>query len=251
MAATTNIAWADSTFNPWVGCTKIAPGCDHCYAAEMAARFSGLYGERAWDGEHYQRVESAWTEPKKLNRKAAKEGRRIRVFSGSMCDVFDNKANPAARGRLWDTIRVTPHLYWLLLTKRAPNIEKYLPADWGDGYPNVWLGVTCEDRQHGYPRLDILRQIPAMIRFVSAEPLIEDIGDADLTGIDWLIVGGESGRGFRPMNPDWARVLRDRCQREGVAFFYKQDGGLGGGGHLLDGVRHYDWPAPHLVSEAA
>lgn len=243
MAATTNIAWTDATFNPWVGCTKVAPGCDHCYAAEVAARFSGLYGERAWDGEHYQRADGAWKEPAALNRKAEKTGTRIRVFSGSMCDVFDNKANQEARERLWDTIRATPHLDWQLLTKRAPNIQKYLPADWGDGYPNVWLGVTCEDRKHGFSRVDVLREIPATVRFISAEPLLEDIGGIDLAGIDWLIVGGESGNGFRPMNLAWARTLRDQCQRDGVTFFYKQDGGRNGGGHLLDGVQHYHWPA--------
>lgn len=119
MADSTNIAWTDHTFNPWVGCTKVAPGCDHCYAAEMASRFAGLYGAETWEGEHYQMAEANWKKPATWNRKAAKEGRRIRVFSGSMCDVFDNKANPAARERLWETIRETPHLDWLLLTKKS------------------------------------------------------------------------------------------------------------------------------------
>lgn len=168
-----------------------------------------------------------------------------------MMDVFDNEANPAARARLWETIRATPNLDWQLLTKRAPNIAKYLPQDWNDGYPNVWLGVTCENRKHGLPRVDILRQIPAVVRFVSAEPLLEDISEIDLSGIDWLIVGGESGFGYRPMNPEWARSLRDRCATTGVTFFYKQDGGLHGGGHLLDGMQYYNWPIPHRLSHAA
>lgn len=243
MSDKTEIAWTDHTFNPWVGCTKIAPGCDNCYAAEMASRFAGLYGDKTWDGEHYQMAEANWKKPFTWQRAAEKAGIRRRVFCASMADVFDNQASEAARERLWQTIKATQGLDWLVLTKRPTNIAKMLPDDWGDGYPNVWLGTTVENRKHGYPRVDALRAVPAALRFLSVEPLLEDVSDIDLTGIDWVIVGGESGAHFRPMNPQWARDIRDKCRREGVSFFYKQDGGLRGGGHLLDGVQHFNWPA--------
>lgn len=247
MSCTTKIAWTDRTFNPWIGCTQISPGCDRCYAKSMAERFAGLYGAGTWSGQHYQIADAGWKKPHSWNRKAVAEGKRSRVFCASMADVFDNKASPAARERLWGTIRTTPALDWLLLTKRAANIVKFLPEDWGAGYLNVWLGVSCEDRKHGFPRVDVLRQIPAVVRFVSVEPLLEDIGDIDLTGVDWLIVGGESGPGCRPMAPDWARALRDRCDAEGIAYFYKQAGGPRGGGHLLDGEQRYAWPEPRAA----
>jgi hypothetical protein len=128
------------------------------------------------------------------------------------------------RYRLWNVIRETPRLDWLLLTKRAKNIEKYLPKNWGSGYPNVWLGVTVEDRKHGFPRVDILRKIPATKRFLSCEPLLEDISDINLTGIDWVITGGESGNGVREFDLQWARSLQLSAKRYGAAFFMKQLG---------------------------
>lgn len=128
------------------------------------------------------------------------------------------------RDRLWDVVRSTPHLDWLLLSKRAENITKYLPPDWGSGYPNVWLGVSVGNKKHGYPRVDILRRIPAVLRFLSCEPLLEDIGDINLTGIDWIITGGESGNGVRDFDLRWARSLQLAAKRHGAAFFMKQLG---------------------------
>ena len=136
--------------------------------------------------------------------------------------ALDDPTIDAERIKMWDLIRATPNLDWQLLTKRANRIRECLPGDWGDGYANVWLGVSCENRAHGLPRVDHLRTIPAVIRFLSVEPLLEDLGDFDLIGIDWVIVGGESGAKFRPMDHQWARNIRELCAANGVAFFFKQ-----------------------------
>jgi len=174
----------------------------------------------------------------------AEHGRRRRVFAGSMCDWADKNAPLGQRDRLFDVIRQTPHLDWQLLTKRAPNIAKYLPPDWGAGYDNVWLGVTVENRKHGLRRIDVLRRTPAKVRFLSIEPLLEDLGELDLTGIHWVIVGGESGPGARQMDPAWAEAIRRQCEEQGVAFFFKQQGGTkrDKGGTRLGGREYKQWP---------
>jgi protein gp37 len=167
---------------------------------------------------------------------AGKAGERHRVFCASMADVFDNRAPAGARERLWELIRQTPHLDWLLLTKRPQNIAKMLPADWGKGYPNIWLGVTVENQTEADRRIPILRRIPGAVRFLSCEPLLEEVrltefvdGGIEMPGIHRIICGGESGPGARPMHPDWARHLRDDCLVAGVAFHFKQWGRLGTG----------------------
>jgi len=236
MSDITNIAWTDSTFNPWWGCTKVSPACDNCYAAALDRRTGGDY----WAGSLKTLSETNWQKPFTWNRKAAKASIRHRVFSGSMCDVFDNRADPALRARLFEVIRQTPWLDWQLLTKRAPNIAKMLPADWGNGWANVWLGVTCEDVANGLPRIEHLRKVPAVVRFMSIEPLLQDLGQIDLTGIHWVIVGGESGPGHRPMNSAWAENIRSQCQN--TAFFFKQSGGLRHGIDTLNGIAHKAFP---------
>lgn len=242
MADYTQISWTDHTFNPWIGCQAVSPGCDNCYAEGMATRFYPGH----WGAGSSRKIlsESNWKKPLTWNRKAEKSGVPARVFCGSMCDWTDSHAPADGLGRLWQTIRDTPNLDWQLLTKRAPNIKKCLPADWGDGYSNVWLGVTVEDRKHGIPRIDILRNTPATIRFLSVEPLLEPLGELDLSGIDWVIVGGESGRGCRRMNPEWALDIQRQCLDQDVAFFFKQHGGSGKdkGGCLLDGLEFKQWP---------
>ncbi|MCG7932124.1 MAG: phage Gp37/Gp68 family protein [Candidatus Thiodiazotropha lotti] len=241
MAETTEIAWTDSTFNPWWGCTKVGPGCDHCYAEAFDKRTGGNH----WGRGSSPRTLSAdnWRKPKRWQKRAEKDGIRRKVFCGSMCDVFDKNAPEGQRERLWQLIRETPMLDWQLLTKRAPNIEKHLPADWGDGYSNVWLGVTVEDQKHGLRRLDVLREIPAKVRFLSIEPLLEDLGDIDLTGIHWVIVGGESGHHARTMNPEWVWRIKDQCWWQGVPFFFKQWGGRKDkGGCLMNGAEYKQWP---------
>jgi len=238
MGQTTNIDWTDATFNPWWGCTKVSPACDNCYAAALDRRTGGDY----WAGTHKTLSENNWKGPFSWDRKAAKAGIRTKVFSGSMCDVFDNKADPTLRQRLFQTIRATPNLDWQLLTKRAPNIAKMLPADWGNGWANVWLGVTCEDVAHGLPRIEHLRKVPAVVRFLSIEPLLQDLGQIDLTGIHWVIVGGESGPGYRPLNPQWAESIRSQCAEQSVSFFFKQAGGFRGGDDLLNGHSYKSFP---------
>ena len=247
MGEKTGIAWTDSTFNPWWGCTKVGPGCDYCYAET-------LDGGTHWGKDSVPRTMSAtnWRNPRKWEadhlKFEAENGRRRRVFCASMCDWADKNAPDGQRDRLWRLIKDTPHLDWLLLTKRAPNIEKYLPADWGNGYPNVWLGVTVENVAHGLPRVDILRKIPAVCRFLSIEPLLESLGKIDLTGIDWTIVGGESGSD-RALSLEWVEEIKVQAEAQGSAFFYKQKGGYGEIRHdcLLNGVEVKNYPIVRTV----
>jgi protein gp37 len=229
MPTQTKIPWTDSTFNPWLGCTHVSPGCDHCYAESMN-RFYGWNGGD-WGEKAPRKItaEGNWKVPLKWEREAAqgfkgKSGARHLVFGGDLCDLFDHHGPDGARQDLWSLIRNTPHLTWQLLTKRPQNFRRFLPADWGKGYENVWLGVSVDDRKHGYPRVDVLRETPARVRFLSCEPLLEDIRDIDLGGIHWVIVGGESGPKARPFDLAWARALKANCGRNGAAFFFKQLG---------------------------
>jgi len=242
MAEKTEIAWTDSTFNPWWGCSKVGPGCDHCYAEALDRRTGGDH----WGPDKTPRVMSGdnWRKPVRWQRIAEASDTRRRVFCGSMCDWADKNAPAEQRDKLWELIRATPALDWQLLTKRAPNIAKCLPSDWGDGYENAWLGVTVENRKHGLPRIDDLRKVPAKVRFLSVEPLLEDLGEIDLTGIHWVIVGGESGHGARPMEAAWVENIKRQCEAAGVAFFFKQWGGrIDKGGCLIDGGEVKQWPA--------
>lgn len=224
MGSSTEIAWTDSTFNPWWGCTRVDPACLHCYAEAFDHRYGGSH----WGPNAPRRTfsEKHWAEPRKWDHEAAKAGTRRRVFCASMADWADVAAPVGSVGRLFDLIRQTQSLDWLLLTKRSERIAELLPADWGDGWSNVWLGVTVGD-QAGTRRLDDLSQIPAVVRFCSMEPLLEPVrlSDAALRSLDWVIVGGESGGRARPMELDWARQLRDQAKNAGGAFFMKQIGG--------------------------
>lgn len=199
-----------------------------------------------WGPDKTPRVMSGdnWKKPVRWQRIAEASGTRRRVFCGSMCDWADKNAPADQRARLWELIRSTRSLDWQLLTKRAPRIADCLPPDWGTGYENVWLGVTVENRKHGLPRIDQLRTIPAKVRFLSVEPLLEDLGDIDLTGIHWVIVGGESGHGARPMEAVWVENIKHQCEAAGVALFFKQWGGrIDKGGCLIDGGECKQWPA--------
>lgn len=241
MSQSTLIEWTDSTFNPWWGCTRVAPGCDHCYAASLDKRTGGAH----WEPGSTPRTMSAenWRKPSRWNRLAQADGKRHKVFCGSMCDWTDRNAPAGQLDRLWQLIRDTPQLDWQLLTKRAPRIATCLPSDWLGGYDNVWLGVTVEDRKHGLPRLEALRDIPARVRFLSIEPLLEDLGEINLSGIHWVIVGGESGPGARPMGAGWVENIRRQCEAAGVAFFFKQWGGrTSKGGCLIEGREIKQWP---------
>lgn len=246
MGENTKIEWATHTFNPWVGCTKVSPACDHCYAEGWAKRTGQGH---LWEGERRRTSMSNWQKVRKWNRDASAAGRRDRVFCASLADVFDNQVPPAWRRELWHYIEQTPSLDWLLLTKRPQNIAKMLPdpetgvKPWGkEGWSNVWLGTTAENQTEYDRRVLHLLGVPARVRFLSCEPLLGplDLGLMEYTEIreldrgivlatrrsrlHWVICGGESGPGARPMHPDWARSLRDQCAAAGVAFHFKQWG---------------------------
>lgn len=247
MAENSGIEWTTHTFNPWIGCTKVSAACDHCYAEAWDKRFGG---ER-WGPHAPRKRTKTWGNPVKWNRQAAEASTRPRVFCASLADVFDNHRSieDAWRRELWDLIRATPNLDWLLLTKRPQNIARYLPDDWGDGWPHVWLGTTVENQQEWDRRWPCLAEVPARVRFISAEPLL---GPIDMRGggyLHWLITGGESGANYRPADPEWFRSLRDQCADLDVAFLFKQWEGrnqreIKALGRELDGVVHDGYPAP-------
>lgn len=257
MAENSGIEWTHHTFNPWIGCTKVSPACDNCYAEAWDKR--GLQGGPARWGPHAIRTRTkTWGNPVKWNRKAGREGRRCRVFCASLADVFDNHKSirPQWRHDLWTLIRQTPNLDWLMLTKRPQNIARFLPDDWGDGYANVWLGTSTENRTEMLRRGEYLSRIPARVTFWSAEPLLGDLGIIPV-GImpSWVITGGENGSNFRPVDPDWFRGLRDQCATAGVPFLFKQWEGrsqkeIKAKGRELDGVVHDGYPSRFARSAA-
>jgi protein gp37 len=228
MAEASKIEWTDHTFNPWTGCTKVSPGCHHCYAEAWSKRS----GHVRWGNNPRKRTtEDYWKGPRLWNARAARfqaqHGRRQRVFCASLADVFDNQVPEGWRADLFALVRATPGLDWLMLTKRPQNIAKMLPPDWSGGYPNVWLGMTAENQEEYDRRWPKLAAVPATIRFVSYEPAIgplrlHDCGTGTLP--DWIILGGESGGRARPMDPAWARDAIADCRRLGVAPFFKQWG---------------------------
>lgn len=219
------IEWTDHTFNPWWGCVKVSPGCKHCYAETLSNR----WGHDIWGPNTSRRMfgEIHWNKPRHWNAEAKKKGLRYKVFCGSMCDVFEIHPDLSdARLRLWALIEDTPHLDWLLLTKRPENITAMIPAAWHlDPLPHVWMGTSVEDQKRADERLPILRNLPARVRWLSAEPLVGPITFRSLHKIDWVIVGGESGPECRPMELGWARDIRRHCHLAEVAFFMKQLGG--------------------------
>lgn len=225
MAEKSIIAWTDSTWNLAWGCTKIDPGCKNCYADTLSSRYGhdvwGPNAPRRTFGEKHWREPFQWAASKKVGVLGA--GQPHLVFCSSMCDIFeDHPTIETERQKLWPLIRATPELHWQLLTKRADRIAANLPSDWGNGYPNVWLGVSISEEK-GIWRADHLRNIPALVHFISYEPALGPLADClDLSGIEWLIFGGESGPDFRPMEIQWARDIRETCRQSGTAFFFKQ-----------------------------
>ncbi|QOT74856.1 phage Gp37/Gp68 family protein [Cupriavidus basilensis] len=312
MSEHSKIEWTDHTFNPWEGCQKVGPGCDHCYAETRNARFGGGQVVNWGPGAPRRRTSPAnWRKPLAWNRNAgvfyALHRRRQRVFCASLADVFDNAVSAQWRFDLLRLIVETPNLDWLLLTKRIGNAAEMLEQamraltvgreGWRDNYlPNVWIGATICNQEEADRDIPKLLAVPARVRFLSIEPLL---GPVDLTAVsyvaspgyfgdalqwhhqphcsrhkrypavNWVIAGGESGAGARPMHPDWARSLRDQCAAAGVPFLFKQWGEwLGAGqdgnhdhdpielnasdapvrvgkkaaGRLLDGVQHDGFP---------
>lgn len=220
MAENSKIEWTDHTFNPWIGCQKVSPGCDNCYAEALMDK---RYRKVEWGphGERKRTSEANWKLPLRWAKQA--NGHRPRVFCASLADVFDNQAPMKWRADLWSLIQQTPQLDWLLLTKRPENIARMLPYR-GWSPPNVWLGTTAENQEQATKRGRILREIPATVRFFSCEPLLSDIDfePETLMALDWIICGGESGHEARMMQEWWAEHIRDQSRTAGVHFFMKQ-----------------------------
>ncbi len=223
MGRDTGISWTDATFNPWWGCTKVSPGCDHCYAEAFDKRVGGAH----WGKGEPRRVfgEKHWNEPLKWNKNAQSEGIALKVFCASMADVMDDEAPEGQRERLWTMIDATPNLIWQLLTKRPHRYARYLPAT-GFKHGNAWLGTTAENQQYYDSRWPELNRAASMFdlkSFISYEPAI---GPLSILGHDekpdWLIFGGESGSGRRPMETMWPESIKFECEQAGTAFFMKQ-----------------------------
>lgn len=226
MGENSNIEWTTHTFNPWLGCQKVSPGCDNCYAEGWAERF----GTVQW-GPHAERKRTSakyWKEPLKWAKRVTPGDERPRVFCASLADVFDNKVPAQWRADLFKLIEDTPGLDWLLLTKRPENIRDMLDETNRSGLPlNVWLGTTCEDQERYNHRWPVLASIAANVHFISYEPAL---GPLDLTATrettpllpDWIICGGESGPKRRPFEEQWARQLRLQCALFSIPFFMKQ-----------------------------
>lgn len=273
MSENTKIEWCDHTFNPWTGCMKVSPACDHCYAEGWSKRAGEKVGKWGPGAPRVRTTPANWNLPKRWNVQAdafmAQRGRRQRVFCASLADVFDNAVEPQWRADLFDLIASTPALDWLLLTKRIGNAWKMMADACGVSVasarlplPNVWLGATIVNQEEADRDIPKLLAVPACVRFLSMEPLLGQVnlaklnnpgplhqsgafinalrggtwGEVPTTGerlrithspldtVDWVIVGGESGPGARPMHPDWARSLSDQCRAAGVPFLFKQWG---------------------------
>lgn len=228
MAETTGIAWTDSTFNAWMGCTKVSEACRFCYAERDTKR----WGRVIW-GDQAQRIRTSddyWNQPLSWERQAIRDGKRRKVFCSSLADVFEDRPELVPwRDDLLQLIENTPHLDWQLLTKRPQNMVHMTEHRWRVWPDNVWAGTSTEDQGSVFERVGHLLKVPARIRFLSCEPLLGPLRLVlshllQQAPIQWVIVGGESGPEARPMHPIWARSIRDQCAQAGVAFFFKQWG---------------------------
>ena len=238
MGAKSAIEWTDATWNPVTGCTKITRGCDHCYAERFAERFRGTLGHPFKDGFDLK------LRPERLSQPLSWKRPR-RVFVNSMSDLFHKEIPATFIDRVFDTMEATDRHIFQVLTKRSSLMMTYLRRRYGSrpAPQHIWCGVSVEDHT-ATTRIRHLRQTPISTRFLSIEPLLGPIGNVDLEGIAWVIVGGESGPKARPMQLAWVIDIRDRCKREGVPFFFKQWGGRTpkSGGRLLEEVEHNAMP---------
>ena len=232
MGITSTIEWTDATWNPVRGCTKISPGCAHCYAATFAERFRGVPEhpyERGFDLRLVPEILTAplrWATPKM-------------IFVNSMSDLFHENVPDRYIERVARVMQTANWHTYQVLTKRAGRMHDLLNGRlrFAAQLDYIWWGVSVEDRRYGIPRIAFLRETPAVVRFLSVEPLLEDLGEIDLSGINWVIVGGESGPNARPMNESWVISIRDQCRASEIPFFFKQWGGVRRkeAGRLLDG----------------
>lgn len=246
MGEETIIAWTDHTFNPWMGCQRVSPGCVHCYAERLV---EDRMGREAW-GPSAPRIvtsEATWGKPRAWDRAARREGHSARVFVASLADVLEDRPELVGpRVRLWDLVRRLDALDWLILTKRPENYGRMLPPDWGAGWDHVWLGTSIESADYA-SRADHLRAVPAAVRFLSYEPALGPLA-LDLAGIHWVIYGGESGPGYRPHDLAWPRAMRAACAEAGAAFFFKQSPGIRTEmGIELDGAIVRAWPRERRI----
>ncbi len=234
MSDKSSIEWTNATWNPVTGCTEVSPGCDHCYARTFAERFRGVPGhpyEQGFDLRLWpQRLDLplSWKKPR-------------RIFVNSMSDLFHKDIPDEYIEQVFDVMKRADHHVFQILTKRSNRLVKIAhKLPWP---PHIWMGVSVETLEYTW-RVDHLRDIPTQVRFISAEPLLGSLKGLDLTDIHWMIVGGESGAGFRPCDPTWVRELRDMCQIQGVSFFFKQWGGRipKAQGRELDGRTWDEYP---------
>ncbi|MCC7275838.1 MAG: phage Gp37/Gp68 family protein [Alphaproteobacteria bacterium] len=240
MAISTAIEWTDATWNPVTGCTKISPGCDHCYAERFAERFRGT------SGHPFETGFDLTLRPERLEQPLSWRQPRM-IFVNSMSDLFHKDIPQEFIARVFDTME---HAHWhtfQVLTKRSSLMRDFLRRRYGEsrGPGHMWFGVSVEDGSRR-SRIRHLQEAPAGVRFLSIEPLIGPTGSLDLAGVDWVIVGGESGPRARPIHADWVRNIREQCLRAGVAFFFKQWGGARAksGGRELDGREWSEFPTP-------
>lgn len=223
MSSTSKIEWTEQTWNPTTGCTKISPGCKHCYAEKMAYRLKAMGAGGYENGFELSVHENRLNQPLKRKKPTV-------YFVNSMSDLFHEDISDAFIDKVFSVIEATPQHTYQILTKRSQRLPKYFKNN--KCPDNVWLGVSVENRQHGIERIDHLRQVKAKIRFLSVEPLLEDVGLLNLKNIHWVIVGGESGPKARPMKSEWAENIRAQAEKSGAAYFFKQWGTWG-----ADGVR--------------
>lgn len=246
MSAQTGIEWTDSTWNPVSGCTKVSPGCDNCYAERIAERFRGTPDhpfEHGFDltlRPHKLKGPLSWKRPR-------------RIFVNSMSDLFHKDIPRPFIDQVFDTMETANWHVYQVLTKRSSLLRRYINERYAGSAcpPHIWLGVSVEDRR-ALVRLRHLSRANAAIRFASFEPLLEDLGEIDLAGIHWAIVGGESGPRARPIDADWVRNIRDQCLTSRVAFFFKQWGGITSkaGGNRLDKRKWLEYPRMVATQQA-
>ena len=243
MSDNSAIEWTDATWNPVRGCSKVSPGCKHCYAETFAERWRGIPGHPYEQGFDLRLVPEKLDEPLSWKRPR-------RIFVNSMSDLFQEKIPVEFIKSVFDTMRKADWHIYQVLTKRPEYMKTVVNKHlrWVENNEHIWLGVSVEDREFGLPRIDTLRATRAGLRFLSIEPLLEDLGPLDLSGIGWVIVGGESGPGARPMEASWVLSIRDQCRKQRVPFFFKQWGGVRKqlAGRKLRGKTYDEFPQMNL-----
>lgn len=239
MSIQTGIEWTDATWNPVRGCTKISAGCMNCYAEAFAERWRGVKGHPYENGFDLRLVEEKLFEPLTWAKSRM-------VFVNSMSDLFHDDVPFSFIARVFGVMQAANWHVFQVLTKRPERLLRLASKELQGmtDCPNIWIGVSVENRSQGLPRIQHLKMTPASTRFLSIEPLLEDLGELDLEGIDWVIVGGESGSKARPMSPEWVRSIRDQCIASGTRFFFKQWGGKNKkvSGRDLDGKIYGEFP---------